>query len=99
MECKRNRSHCQFNRNRRLRSRTNLEIFIQHRCALNHRCGGWVSSFITVCYGYVSREAISRLYALNPDSPAASTFVAISRFVAATLPVGRQKKRCESSET
>jgi len=42
MKC--NRLHCQFNRNRRLLSRINLEIFTQHHCALNHGCGGWVSS-------------------------------------------------------
>jgi len=37
---------------------------------------------------------------LNPDSPEASTaFLANSRFVPASLPVGRQKKRTESSET
>jgi len=69
-----------------------LEIFTQHHYALNHGCGGWVSSFVIVCYGYVLGELISRLCALNPDSPAASTtFVANSRFVTATLPVGRQK--------
>jgi len=92
MKCSRNRLHCQFNRNRRLRSRINPEIFTQHHCALNHDCGGWVSSFIIVCFGYVSGESISRLCALNPDSQAASTTsVANSRFVATTLPVGRQK--------
>jgi len=42
----------------------------------------------------------ARLRVLNPDSPAASTaFVANSRFVPATLPLGRQKLRSESSET
>ena len=56
MKC--NRLHCQFNRNRRLISRLNLEIFPQHHSALNHGCGGWVSSFIIVCHGYVSGEAI-----------------------------------------
>jgi len=49
MKCNRIRLHCQFNRNRRLLSRLNLEIFILR---------GWVSSFIIVCYGYVSGEAI-----------------------------------------
>jgi len=58
MKCNRNRLHCQFNRNRRLLSRLNLDIFTLHHCALNHGCGGWVSSFIIVCYGYVSWEAI-----------------------------------------
>jgi len=48
--------------------------------------------FIIICYGYVSGKVISRLCALNPDSPAACTvFVAHSRFVAATLRVGGQK--------
>ena len=90
MKC--NRLHCQFNRNRRLRSRLNLEIFTLLHCALNLGCGGWVSFFIMVCYGYVSVEAISRLCASNPDSPWASTaFVANSHFVAATPFVDRQK--------
>jgi len=61
MKCNRNRNrlHCQFNRNRRLRSRLTLEIFILHHCALNHGCDGWVSSFIILCYGYVSGKAFS----------------------------------------
>jgi len=33
MKCDRNRLHCQFNRNRRLLSRLNLEIFTLHHCA------------------------------------------------------------------
>jgi len=60
MKCNynRNRLHCQFNRNRRLISRLNLDIFTQHHCALNHGCGDWVSSFIIVFHCYVSGEAI-----------------------------------------
>jgi len=60
MKCNRNRVrlHRQFNRNRRLLSRLNLEIFTLHHCAMNRGYGGWVSSFITVCYGVVSGEAI-----------------------------------------
>ena len=83
MKCNRNcnPSHCQFNRNRRLSSRSNLEIFTLHHCALNRVCGGWVSSYIIVCYMF-QRRPLDRLCALNPDSPAASTaFVANSRFV------------------
>jgi len=56
MKC--NRLHCHFNRNRRLLSRLNLEIFTQHHCAMNSGCGGWVSSFIIVYYDYVSGEVI-----------------------------------------
>jgi len=59
MKCDRNRLHCQFNRNRRLRSRLNSDIFTLLHCALNRGCGGWVSFFIMVCYDYVSGEAIS----------------------------------------
>jgi len=33
-----------------------LEIFTLHHCAINPGCGGWASSFIIVCYGYVSGE-------------------------------------------
>jgi len=60
MKCNPNRTRlsCQFNRNRRLRSRLNLEIFTLYHCALKRGCGGWVSSFIIVCYGHVSGEAI-----------------------------------------
>jgi len=39
-------------------SRLNLEIFTLHHCALNRGCSGWVSSFIIVCYDYVSGEVI-----------------------------------------
>jgi len=40
----------------------------------------------------LERKPLARLGALNPDSPAASTsFVANSRFVPATLPVGRRQ--------
>jgi len=53
MTFNRNRLHCQFNRNRRLLSRLNLEIITLHNCAMNSDCGGWISSFIIVCYGYV----------------------------------------------
>jgi len=68
-----------------------LEIFTQHHCALNRGCGGWVSSFIIGFCGYASGEAIFPSVCVNPDSPVASTaFVANSRFVTATLPVGRQ---------
>jgi len=59
MLCNRNRLHCQFNRNRRLLSRLNFEIFTLHHCAMNRGYGGWVSSFIIVCYGYVSGQVIS----------------------------------------
>jgi len=58
MKCNRNRLHRQFNRNRRLFSRLNLQIFTLHHCALNRGCGGWVSSFIMVCYDYFSGKAI-----------------------------------------
>jgi len=79
-----------INRNRRLRSRLNLEIFTQHHCALNRGCSGWfppVSSFVM----FQGRPR-DHLRGLNPDSPAESTtFVAKSRFVLATIPVGRQK--------
>jgi len=69
----------------------NLEIFTLHRCALNRGCGGWVSSFIIVCYCFREGHLLS-LCALNPDSPVASTaFVANSRLVLATLLVGHQK--------
>jgi len=91
MKCNRNRLHCQFNRNRRLRSRLNLEIFTLHRCALNRGCGGWFSSGIIAFYMFQGKQ-LDRLRVLNPDSPAESTtFVANSRFVPVTLPVGRQK--------
>jgi len=68
-----------------------LEIFTLHHCALNRGCGGWVSSFIIICYGYVSGEFFFHLCALNSDRPAASTaFVANSHFVAVTPLVGRR---------
>jgi len=51
MKCNRNRLHCQFNRNRRLLSPLNLEIFTLHHYAMNRGCGGWASSFIIICYG------------------------------------------------
>jgi len=56
MKC--NRLHCQFNRNRRLLSRLNLEIFTLHHCAMNRGWGGWVPSFIIVCHGCVSGGTI-----------------------------------------
>jgi len=91
MKCNRDRLHCQFNRYRRLRSQLNLEIFTLHHCALNRGCGRWVSACIIVCYMFQGRS-LDRLCALNSDNPAASTtFVAKSRFVPATIPVGRQK--------
>jgi len=58
MKCNRNRLHCQFNRNRQLLSRLNLESFTLHHCVMSRGCGGYVSSFIIVCYGYVSGEDI-----------------------------------------
>jgi len=43
-------------------------------------------------------RSLAHLCALNPDSPATSTaFVVNSRFVPASLPVGYQKQRSESS--
>jgi len=59
MKSNRNRLHFQFNRNRRLVWRINLEIFSLHHCALNRGCGGWVSSLVIVCCGYVSGQGIS----------------------------------------
>jgi len=59
MTYNRNRLHCQFNRNGRLLSRLNLEIFTLHHCAMNRGFGAWDSSFIIVCHGYVAGEAIS----------------------------------------
>jgi len=48
-----------------------------------------LSSFVMVMF---QGRPLARLCALNPDSPVASTtFVANSRFVAADLPIGRQK--------
>jgi len=48
-----------------------------------------VSSFVMIMF---QGMPLDRLRALNPDRPAESTtFVANSRFVAASLPVGRQK--------
>jgi len=40
MKCNRDRLHCQFNRNRRLRSRLNFVIFILHHYVLNRGCSG-----------------------------------------------------------
>jgi len=60
MKCNRNRLYCQFNRNRLLLSRLDLEIFTLHHCAINLDCGGWVFSFIIVCCGYVSGEQAER---------------------------------------
>ena len=53
MKCNRNRSPCQFNRNRWLRSRLNLEIFTLNHCALKGGYGGWfppLSSFVMVMF-------------------------------------------------
>jgi len=94
MKCNRNRNrlHCQFNRNRRLHSRLNSEIFTLHHCALNRGLvAGFppLSSFVMVMF---QGRPLDCLCALNSDSPAASTtFAAKSRFVPATLLVGLQK--------
>jgi len=54
-----------------------------------------LSSFVMIMFQV---RPFLHLCALNPDSLTASTvFVANSRFVAATLPVGHQKQRSESS--
>ena len=58
MKCNRNQLHCQFNCNWQLLLQWNLEIFTLHHCAMNSGCGGWVFSFIIVCYGCVSEEAV-----------------------------------------
>jgi len=50
MKCN-HRLNCQFNSNSQLLLQLNLEIFTLHHCAMNRSCGGWVSSFIIVCYG------------------------------------------------
>jgi len=53
MKCNRNRLHCQFNRNGRLRSRLNLKIFTVHQCALNGGYGGWFppsTSFVMIMF-------------------------------------------------
>jgi len=65
MNCNRIRLHCQFNRDRRLLSRLIIEIFTLHHCAMNRGFGGWVSSFIAVCYGYVSGQAICPSVCVN----------------------------------
>jgi len=39
-------------------SQLNLDFFTLHHCVMNCGCGSWVSSFIIVCYGNVSRKAI-----------------------------------------
>ena len=45
-------------------------------------------------------KLFAHLCGLNPDSPAASTALDVdSRFVPASLPVGRRKQSSESSET
>jgi len=86
MKCNRKRLHCQFNRNRRLSSRLNLDIFTLHRCALNRGCGGWVSFLLSFVMVMFQGRLFPRLCALNPDTPTASTaFVVKSRFVPATL--------------
>jgi len=73
MKCNRDRLHCQFNRNQRLLSRLNLEIFTLRHCAMNRGCSGWVpplSSFVMVM---IQGRLFSRLCVLNPDSAVAST--------------------------
>jgi len=78
-----------------------MEIFTLHHCAMNRDCGGWVSSFVIVCYGYVPGAAIYlSMWFKSRQSRASTAFLlANSRFVPASLPVDRQKQRCESSET
>jgi len=75
MKCNRNcnRLHCQFNRNPRLLLRFGLEIFTLHHCAMNRCCGGWVSSLSSFIMVMFQGRLITRLCALNPDSPRAST--------------------------
>jgi len=46
-----------------------LEIFTQHCSAMNRGCGGWISFFVIVCYGYVSEEVICPSVWLKPYSP------------------------------
>jgi len=56
-----------------------------------------LSSFVMAMF---QAGLFARLCGLNPDSPVASTtFIAIYRFVLATLVVGHQKQRSQSSET
>jgi len=56
-----------------------------------------LSPFVMVMF---QGRLFAHLCVINPDSPRAGTaFVANSRFVPASFPVGRQKKRSESSET
>jgi len=92
MKYNRNRLHCQFIHNRRLLSRLNLEIFTLHHCVMNRGYGGWVSSFIIICYGYASGEAIyPSMWFKSRQSRASTAFLANSRFVPASLPIGRQQ--------
>jgi len=73
MKCNRNRLRWQFNRNRRLLSRLNLDIFTLHHCAMNHSCCGWfppLSSFVMVMF---QGRLFPPLRRLNPHSPGAST--------------------------
>jgi len=58
MTCNRNRLHCQFNHNQRFISRLKLGNLHLHYCAINPCFGGWVSSYIIVCYDYASGEAL-----------------------------------------
>jgi len=44
-----------------------LEIFTLHHCAMNRRCGGWVSSFIIICYGYISGRLFACLCGLKGE--------------------------------
>jgi len=56
-----------------------------------------LSPFVMVMF---QGRLFTHLIGLNPDSTRASTaFLADSRFVPASLPVGRQNQRSESSET
>jgi len=99
MKCNRNRLHstlhCQFNCNRQLFSQLNLEIFIVHHRVMNCGCGGWVSSFIIVCYGFVSGRLFTHLCGFNPGSLWASTaFAANSHLfeLAFLLPLAARSK-------
>jgi len=90
MKC--NRLHCQFNHNRRLRSRLNLKSspYITVRwTSVMVAIFPPLSSFVMAMF---QGRLLPRLCALNPDSPTASTaFVANSHFVVASPLVGRQK--------
>jgi len=60
--------------------------------AVNRGCGGWFPPFSLVVMVIFQGRPFPHLRGLNPDSPTANTgFVANSRFVPASIPVGRQK--------